>query len=74
MIKYFTNNQYYVTDLIIQRINLDFQYVILPMWEKPGVRTRPACQPININTCTVYEGESISISIPGMLPVPQYLP
>ena len=35
LIKYFTNNQYYVTDLKIQRINIDFKYVILHMWEKP---------------------------------------
>ena len=45
MIKYFTNNQYYVTDLIIQRVNIDFQYVVLPMWEKPGVRNSPVRQP-----------------------------
>jgi hypothetical protein len=30
LIKYFTKNQYYVTNVIIQRINLDFQYVVLP--------------------------------------------
>ena len=45
LIKYFTNNQYYVTDLIIQRINIDFQYAILHMWEKPEVRNPPVCQP-----------------------------
>ena len=43
LIKYFTNNQYNVTDLIIQRINIDFKYVVLPMWEKPGVRSPPLC-------------------------------
>ena len=36
LIKYFANNQYYVTYLIIQRINGDFKYVILHC-EKPGI-------------------------------------
>jgi hypothetical protein len=39
LIKHFTNNQYYVTELNIQRINLDFKYVILPIWEKTGYKS-----------------------------------
>ena len=45
LIKYFTNNQYNVTDLTIQRINLDFKYVILTILEKRNQGSELACVP-----------------------------
>jgi hypothetical protein len=61
LIKYFTNNQYYVTDLMVQRINHDFQYVVLPMWEKPGVRNPPVCQAAVLNIILFFSLSSTTV-------------